>query len=151
MAKFKFSLETVLKVRKIREREVQKEYALALMKVEEAKRKLVELRHMEDKAQDDLASMGRNIINIKAIRYNRQYRFHLALHIIEIIGSLNEFGKEAEKVRLRLVEATKKRKVIERLRERRLEEFLKDQDRQERKVLDDMRPAPGYGSLANAE
>jgi len=143
MAKFKFNLDVVLRVREIREREVQKEYALALMKVEEAKREIARLRGMEQSAQQDLAVLGREIIDVKAVRYNRQYRFHLSLHILETIELLRGYAAEAEKVRLRLVEVTRERKVIEKLKERRYEEFVAELNRQERKVLDDMRRAPG--------
>jgi len=139
MKKFEFKLQRLLDLREARERGVQNELAI-----------LVSEQNRERLKQDDLrrniTEFGKNLrekmrkgeaISGEAMQYGK----FVSLATMAIDSAENRIlGMEPgiREVRGRLIEASKERKVVEKLREKKLEEYRYELDRETAKENDDM-------------
>ncbi len=140
MAKFQFSLEVLLEARRREERDRQIEVA----EIEARRRELegaIRSRHTAARAgREDL----RRALEPGAARSMAGVRLQAGVSIrleaqmqglaIELAGVL----KTLEDARERLLEASRARKAVELLREKRFEEWKREQDRREARELDDL-------------
>lgn len=138
MKKFQFRLQKFLEYREAREKEIKNELA-----------KLVSIQNLERARQDDIRkgiSEQQKIFREKMLRH----RFSSAESILfekyvdvshRAIEALQDkiiaMEPEIQKVRIRLIEASKDRKIVEKLREHKLEEYNYEMNRQIAKENDD--------------
>jgi flagellar FliJ protein len=146
--RFHFSLESVLKVRRIREEKVQREFSLILEKRALAAGNLAALdtalRDMNDRQGSRLKSGGtldRFLVS----------QFELSREAcIERIGwqkaQLAEVDIQMDLKRAELVEASRQRKVLEKLEERQYQAYLAGNNREEQAFLDELAQFGARGS-----
>jgi flagellar FliJ protein len=143
MPKFKFKLETVLKV-KIRVEELrQRELKVAENQRDQAKRQLM-LRQTEvaqalNNFREDLT---RRIDVREAANYDRFLRW-LSKQVELAAAHLAQCERLVEEARNKLVEAAKERQILEKLKEKAYEEYKLEEQRLENKFLDEL----GTGSF----
>ncbi len=138
MKKFKFRLEPILRLKEHREKEKQKIHAAALQQVTNQERSLEDIRNMRSSQQGDMRDHLEGRLNInRLISYNRYFA---KLNRDELTGKelLRAFNKNAEDKRLDLVEATKQRRIYEKLRERHRTRHDKGQNLQIQKEQDEI-------------
>jgi flagellar FliJ protein len=135
---FKFKLQTVLEYRKIIEEKMLLRFSEAAIRLNEEKRKLELLE------QEKL-----NIVGIlKSLQQNTTPVENIAL-LVKYIGALqekencqreiiHELSGELDLKRKELLESVQKRKIIEKLREKKLEDYHHDIAYYDRKVMDEM-------------
>jgi flagellar FliJ protein len=139
MKKFEFKLQRLLDLREAREREVKNELSV-----------LVSEQNRERLKQDDLR---RNITEFGAGLREKmkkgevvsgdamQYGKFVSLATMAINSSehrIQEMEPGIREVRGRLIEASKERKVVEKLREKKMEEYRYELNRETAKENDDM-------------
>ncbi len=139
MKKFQFKLERLLDLRHAKEREVQNELAQVLslqnrerMKQEQYRRSITE-QHQKfaGRIRQGRFSYG------EAVMFERFIEFaHMVIRDQQ--DKIDRMEPEIQKVRERLVEASKQRKVVERLKDRRWQEFQYEYNREMGKENDDM-------------
>ncbi len=140
--KFKFRLDPLLKLRKHREKERQKEHAVAVGKVQHQK-------HLNG---------GLDTSRVETLNYQRS-RLHGRLSVAEALicsryvmklkgerlaGTevLHALQKEAERKRAKLVVAARDRKIFEKLREKKQSRHRQEIEKLEQKALDEVATAP---------
>ena len=137
--KFIFSLETVLRDREIKKNEAEKEYREALNKADKQRLQI-------NKMRNDLANARRETQRV------RQGGGHLAAALVSIeefiVGQKIRTARQseilkglediAEQKRLVLVEVHKDFKALEKLKEKKYEEFKKEKAKKELKFLDEV-------------
>jgi flagellar protein FliJ len=140
MRRFQFRLERFLELRRWKERE--QEIALAKILGE----CLLLEKRIEEIAAEITASMlsvfvAGTRIDIEAMARRELYVLRLGRERERTRATLTERRKVLEEVRAKYLEASKERKVLDKLKERRSAEYYKQQLNEEFKGIDDMNTA----------
>jgi len=138
MKKFKFNLQQLLELREVKEKEVMNELSALVSKQN------VERQKQED-LQMSLSSEHSKIVqkmradNITSAEFLNYARFVVLSEMaIKSTGrSIDSYEPSISKVRVRLINASKEKKVVEKLREKRKEEFIYEMNREIVKESDD--------------
>jgi flagellar FliJ protein len=137
MRRFQFRLERFLDLRRWKERE----WELALAKI------LGECLLLENRITDIGAEIAESRlavftvgvrVDIEAMSRRELYVQRLLRERERARAALEEKRKEMEKVRARYLEASKERKVLDKLKERRAQEYYDQQRDEEFKTVDDL-------------
>ena len=154
MAKFKFQLETVEKVRTQKEQKMLEELSLNQRAYQE---KIASKRVLLDKKQNMFVQknemMSRDA-NINEIRLIEDYITGLKQQIIRADQAIIRSRRFLEQAMRHYILARRERMMIDRLKEKAQEEFKVEQARLEQKQLDDlitMRSRLNHGPLTDED
>ena len=136
--RFRFNLETVLRYRGIIKDRCQREFAAASRRVEEERRRGEDILRERGDIQDEIVKAFQEHSPFQSIIASYRTADSLARSAVESAKRRRELEIEAEKSRQALVEASRDKEVMESLKERRREEFRRDQERQQQALLDEM-------------
>ena len=133
MRRFRFKLERLLELRAYREHEWK-------IKLGEITGKCVSLKAgiRDRKKQKSLAFKGRVYGDILSMRGIDNYISRLMSEMLKLEERLSEAEKIREEVRTDYLKASKKRKVLDKLKEKRGFDFRKEQLSKEIKAADDI-------------
>jgi flagellar protein FliJ len=139
MAKFRFRLATLQKLREIHRDELRSKLAEAV----QAQQILEEEFSQVTREIANLQSMRRNVvtspsINVDPLLDAQRYQGVLLAQQAKMREQMRLLLAEVERRRAAVVEADSQVKVLEKLHERKLEEHRKEQHRAETKVLDEV-------------
>ncbi len=124
MKKFDFRLQRVLDVKGIIQQVRERELANALKSMESDELVLVGYKEKLNKYQKELR--GKKVTSIFEMRFYYNY-FSWLMNLIRIqIGRVAESKKEVEKRKKKLTEAFKEKRVIENLKQRTREEYIRE-------------------------
>ncbi|RKY03743.1 MAG: flagellar export protein FliJ [Spirochaetes bacterium] len=137
MKKFVFRLDRVLKLRRQIEERIEIEFALKNSEYIAVKNEI------ERNKEELMLFISENSIiegsfSIEEIQAADNYIFRLEKRIKDLKVELDEKKKELDRVRELLNEAKKARKILEKLREKRLNEYINAANREEVNELDDI-------------
>lgn len=138
MKKFRFSLETVQKVRKKKEDEALREFGQAQR---ELQKEFMEKRRIENQLDDSLlrrekyADQG---ANAHLFSLEESFIQGLKQNIENADKAIIRARRNLEKAFYAYLTARKKSAMIDKIHDRRLEEFKKIQNKKENKELDDL-------------
>ena len=140
MAKrFTFRLDTMLKIRRQREDEHKRIVASRLREIAKVQEQLASL---DRQIRDELGSirMGQKpgTIDMQQVVRHRRWLGHLHKAVLDGQGRLRFLEAKLAQERAALAEAAKQRQILQKLKERQYERFLKEQDRLETLAADDM-------------
>ncbi|UCD17474.1 MAG: flagellar FliJ family protein [Candidatus Zixiibacteriota bacterium] len=138
LKKFRFRLEKLLQLKSHIESEKQKILALATQKVFGQKRILEDIDSRRITCHRE---QRHHLVGTLNPSHQLNYsRYYLRLKKEELAGRelLDVFKKEREKKRLDLVEATKQRRIYEKLKEHRQEAYRRETDLAEQKEQDEL-------------
>lgn len=138
MKKFRFGLDSVLDYRQQVLDGLQGEYAKALEQVrqQEARKEAVELQYAQlNQEFRERAAEGISVAD--AMGYESGLRV-LERTIRQAEERLQQLRDEAEQVRQRLVAARQDSMSLEKLRERKLEDYRKEAQKQEERLIDEL-------------
>jgi flagellar protein FliJ len=140
MRRFQFRLERFLELKRYRERE--RELELARVQGE----CLLLKRRIEGIDTDVADSRGRQFASGPAVDIESMARRDLYIQRLlrereSTVVRLAEKTREMERVREKYLQAAKERKVLDKLKERRAEDYYEKQKDEEFKVIDDMNTA----------
>lgn len=139
MAKrFRFNLETVLSYRQMMEDRKRREFADANRLVEEEKVRREEFMRERSDMQDEIVRSFAEHAPFQSIvtSYHMVGRLEIAAN--ESMNRQRQLEVEREKKRRLLVTARQETKMMETLKERRREEFVREQDKAEQTLLDEL-------------
>jgi len=133
--KFRFSLEGLEKVRQAEVDRAQ----LALARSAAAKRAEEEfvMGLERDMVSTAMASSREGLLDVTSLLREEEYLGELRRQRAEATGRLEQWIASVETDRQRLLQARMERKALERLRERRYLEFVKDMLRDENEMTDE--------------
>jgi flagellar FliJ protein len=126
MKKFKYRLETMLKLKEHAERERQKDHARAMGDVHRQKEKLAEIGSARERAVDYQRQQVQKHLSIVTMLSCSRYLLRLKGETMLGREALTGLERTAEKKRQRLVEAARQRRIYERLREKQKERYYEE-------------------------
>ncbi len=138
MKRFRYRLEPLLKIKSHVEKQRQKEHAAALHQVYRQQEHLDEI---ESKRQDTFKHQSERLTGkLSAVQFQMATRYLAKLRMDTLTGKelLRGLEQEAERRRVKLVEATKEKKIFDKLKERQRERYLTELDHTEQKELDEL-------------
>lgn len=138
MKKFKFKLQRLLDIREAREKEIQNELAaiLHIQNIERIRQSDYRRRISEEHLKFASKIKGGKFSYTESMMFERFVDF--AHRVIEVAQEkIDGMEPEIQKVRDRLIEASKEKKVVERLRKKRWNEFMYEYNREMAKDYDD--------------
>lgn len=146
MARFRFNLQAVLKQRQAVERQRQQEVAAIEQQrlgLEEELRGYQASLHREKAdlrealSRERTSDYGRGV-DLRGVRLQANAALHVVARAQQAVLRLAAVHKRLDAARLHLLEATKQRKAVETLRERRFEAWASEEKRKEANVLDEL-------------
>jgi flagellar protein FliJ len=143
---FRFRLERFLDIRRAKEDVAQREFARAAREAREETGRLAALLAEEEESKRASRERRRGPLDLAALRLQEGYLSAVDRRVRASRERLLELGRAEAEKRRALVEAMKAVKVLERFRERKLAEWTRSLDREERKVLDEAAHAGREGA-----
>jgi len=139
MKQFEFRLQKVMETTRAREELQKKELALALADVERSE---AMLERMIDTLEDELDSFagqrGSGTIKVSALAQYASYADGLLKDINRQRQEIEKLADLVEQHRQKLLEITKDKKILERLKEKRYEEYQRKLRQVEQKFMDEL-------------
>ena len=138
MKRFKFNLQQLLELRETKEKEVMNELA-ALVSKQNVERQKQESLQTSLSAEHSKIVQKMRANNITSDEFMNYARFVVLSEMaIKSTGrSIDSYEPSISKVRVRLITASKEKKVVEKLREKKIEEFNYEMNREIVKENDD--------------
>lgn len=136
MKRFRFNLEKILELRRYEERKWELKLGEATGKCLSIKRKMKE---QDEKRREILAAYRLPVgAGVEQFRVADSYASRLVEENKKLSEDLKDCEKERDEIKEKFLEASRKRKVIERLKERQQEQYYRRQRKEEQKELDDI-------------
>ncbi len=136
--KFRFTLEKLLEHKRTLERQAQKAWAEAQANVDRATKELDGLYAAVDEARKDVPRMEREGRPAASVAQVDEFINGQKIRIERKRGEIRELLAIAEARQVELVEAAKERKTLEKVREKRLEDFKLRRKKHELKENDEL-------------
>lgn len=138
MPQFKFKLQKVLDYRKIKEEEKKRELSALLKEYNKQAEILNSLREKQAGLFLELKNLQKEELNITQILFYYFYLQNLSSRIKKQIQLLEELDGKIVQKREEVIQASKERKIMEKLKERKYREFVYFLDRAEQIFLDEI-------------
>ncbi|MFW6006699.1 MAG: hypothetical protein ACOCQ5_01830 [Halanaerobiales bacterium] len=135
MVDFNFSLDKVLKVREIRENQAQNKFLQAKKEQKQIKNKLEQTAESQKKLYN---FVRKNDLNLEESIQARNYLFSNRKRINNMEKQLYEQKKEVEKKQKNMLKKTKKRQVLEELKQKEYSKFYRNLLFKEQKQIDEL-------------
>jgi flagellar FliJ protein len=148
MPKFTFTLDGVLRQRKQIEEQRQRELAVVQAELSALE---AELRGMDRSVQESTADVRSNHLvgqlDLAYLAAHRRYTVAMQRKAMALAQQMVAVKTRLEATRKALLEAAKRRKIIEKLRENRKTHWAEDQARRETAALDEVGAQIGYRNV----
>jgi flagellar FliJ protein len=137
-ARFKFRLEGLLKLRRSLEEEAQRELARMIALGQAAAAKLEELRRTQADTVDGRRLAPNQVVDLERLRATERYLLVVERRIQWAEQELREAEQRVAEARLALVKAHQDHLMLQRLKERRLEQHNQERQLEEVKDMDEI-------------
>lgn len=137
MAKFIFRLEAVLNVKRQQEENIKNELGKAIQRLETEKQKLARLERSKEEIIAEFNQKTKKTTVHKLIEFNA-YLSLLKSNISRQKERVNKAVLDVDKIREELMKAVQERKILEKLKEKKHDEYLIEQKKFEQKTNDEI-------------
>lgn len=135
---FEFSLESVLQFRKLRKDLEVSLLARALLEKNQVLAEMDALRQKIRQLEDELHQAATEMeLDVNGIRLKRDFLLSLKSNLEQLAPVLAEREAEVEKRKYSVMEKSRDQKLMEKLREKNLEVFQRDERRRDEKEIDE--------------
>lgn len=138
MKRFEFPLEALLEKRKREEEAVKLELADKNKGITAAQEGLLDLERKLKHLQEEQKRHREKVTDVLSLKLSVSYRNKLKLDMLKKGEDIHTLQMERGDIRKKLVKATQKKRALELLREKRYQEWLKENKRLEQVFLDDV-------------
>ncbi|MFQ5804918.1 MAG: flagellar FliJ family protein [Phycisphaerae bacterium] len=140
MAKrFQFRLETLLRVREIREREAKRKVGAKQAEIARVDRLNQQTTEEISRRRETLREQQQEeVLALEALARERAWIAYLRRTITERLAARAALVRELKALQEELRQARTQKRIIEKLRERRREEYVKDRQRREQAESDEL-------------
>ncbi len=137
--RFVFRLDPLLKLRKARQKDQQRVVADRLRRLARCERELADLNNAQSAAVADARRVRREtIIDLEWTLQEQRWRAHLQRRTRSKAVELQDLQQLLDEARAELAQRNRDVRVLENLRQRRLEAYQRDMKRAERVELDEI-------------
>lgn len=138
MPKFSFQFQSILNIKLQQEEALKNEFGKAVQRLEEEKAEQLRLEnHLSDQFEQFNEKSSRGVTVEKLIEHNA-YISYLSDRIKQQKENVNFAQQNVDKVREELIKAVQEREILDKLKDKKLEEFRKEQLRQEQQINDEV-------------
>ncbi len=138
MNRFIFRLQSVLRLREIKEDEKKREFGTAMQKLHHEENKLEHLDSSLQSHENNMGEQGKGTVTTAQLTNNFNYARSLDGKIDNQKKKVIEEETVVEGKREELVQSTKQKKILERLKERKREYHEKAVVKEEQDLIDDI-------------
>lgn len=138
MARFRYSMQSILNIKLKLEAQAKQEFSAARAALDREEEKLQQLFRRKEGYEREREELLAGTLNLRAIEENREAVRCMEVFIIQQRSNVEAAERNLEKVREKLAEVMMERKTHERLKEKAFEEFLMEEKRQESKEIDQL-------------
>lgn len=138
MAKFKFNLQTVLKLKEQLEQNAKNNLGKATKVLEQEEKALEELFVYKEELIKSFKEKSKQGTNVQELINHNNYLLKLNKRIKNQNQNVDIARRNVDKQRQVLVEASREKKVLEKLREKKFEEYMKEEYKKEQKITDEI-------------
>ena len=136
MARFVFSMESILQIKCKLEDQARAEYAVQMARLHQEQQKLDDLIRYKEQKQTQLKEQVSAVLELLRIRQLEDAVENIKYNInLQKIAVINQ---QVDQAREKLNEAMKERKTYEKLKENAFEEFKKEQNAEEQKEINEL-------------
>ena len=142
-SKFKYQLETLLKVRDIREKQAKDKFSEALKKLEEEKQKEEQIKNFQNQKYFELREIMSGgtqgqLTDIRQVMARKAHLEVVAEQVIEQEKQRKDAEEKKEDERKKVEKAVKDRRIIEINKEKKRIEWRKLMNKEESKFMDEI-------------
>ncbi len=134
---YKFSLEPVLKYRKLLEEDLQKDFAVLKRQLLDERGRLSNYEQVRDRFSEELQQKQMKNICVSDILLYSDYLQQVSKEIEKQLEKILEAEKNVDQKREELVGAMKNRKMIDRLREKGLKGHVQELSKKEQDLMNE--------------
>ena len=134
---YKFSLEPVLKYRKLLEEDLQKDFAILKRQLLDEKVRLSNFEQVRDRFRGELQQKQMKNFNVSDILLYTDFLQEVSKEIEKQSKKILEAEKRVDQKREELVGAMKNRKIIDRLREKGLKAHVQELSKKEQGLMNE--------------
>jgi len=134
---YKFSLEPVLKYRKLLEEDLQKDFAVLKRQLLDERGRLSKYEQVRDRFSEELQQKQMKNICVSDILLYSDYLQQVSKEIEKQLEKILEAEKNVDQKREELVGAMKNRKMIDRLREKGLKGHVQELSKKEQDLMNE--------------
>ena len=138
MNRFRFRLESVLKVREAKEDAKKREFGVKMGHFRREEGRMNELESQSEHHDKSRVEKGVGKLAVRGLIHDFFYARHLEKKQDDQRALVKKARKDMEKKRGELVEASKEKKVLERLKEKKHEEWSKEALKEEQALIDEI-------------
>ena len=138
MAKFVFSLQSILNIKLKMETQAKQAFAAAKNRLDEEEQRLEELYQRKSSYEERAKELLQGTLRIRDIEDNKNAILMMDAYIADQLRRVEAARERLEYEREQMTEAVKERKTYETLREQAFEEFLQDENKAESKAVDEL-------------
>ncbi|MDE7269518.1 MAG: flagellar export protein FliJ [Acetatifactor sp.] len=138
MAKFRYRLQNVLNIKLKMEDMAKQEFSTAKMHLDEEEEKLFGLQARKREYEELARTLLNGVLNVREIETNQNAILTMDGYIAEQHMQVENARRKLENARERMKVAMQERKTQETLREKAFDEFVRELNREESKVIDEL-------------
>lgn len=138
MARFIFKLQSVLNFKKQVENNLKNQLGNALRKLEEEKEVLNNFEKEKKKYISEIGSKASTGVKIGLLRSYNSYISFIRQEILNQCERIKSVQEIVDKYREELIQAMKSRKILETLKEKQYEEYLREERKKEQKIIEEV-------------
>ncbi len=150
MARFRYSMQSILNIKMKLETQAKQEFSAAKAALDEEEERLRGLFARKDGYEQEAESLLSGRLNLREIEENKAAIRCMEDYIERQKRNVDKAERKLEEARLRLTEVRMERKTHETLKEKAFEAFLMEEKRQESKEIDQL-TSYTYGQRRSAE
>ncbi len=138
MKKFRYKLQPVLILREQTEKIRQREFASALHLLQNCRQRIVDVHRSMQETHEGMRIVEEGKIDMKALIAHRRVLNYLEARLAALFREQGELMQSAEAKRLELVQASKEKKALVKLREKQYADYMYAASREEGKFFDEI-------------
>lgn len=138
MARFRYKMQGILDIKEKLETRAKQDFAEANRKLAEEQEKLEVLQKRKEAYLEEGVALRMEHIDVRKIRENKMAVMKMDEYIAKQIIQINQAAKAVERARAALQELVQERKAHEKLKENAFAEFMKEEQSQESKEIDQL-------------
>ncbi len=150
MAKFRYSMQSILNIKLKMETQAKQEFSAARAALDAEEEKLRELLDRKQGYEAEAKRLRSGALKLQEIEENRTAIRCMEDFILQQRGRVRLAQQQLERAREKLTEVIKERKTHESLKEKAFEQFLEELKRQESKEVDEL-TSYTYGQRRKSE
>lgn len=138
MARFHYKMQTILDIKEKLETKAKQDFAEANNRLTEEEEKLKELEDRRTSYMEEGVKLRLEKIDVRKLRENKRAVMKMDEYILAQKKEIVKANKQVEKARLALQQVMQERKAHEKLKEKAFQEFLKQEQDNENKEIDQL-------------